>query len=163
MSKSNDFLSETVEKRISTPMGVKKVNVPKDLQTREDKMKKFFEGMEEPKNVNPNIQKKSEMEAGFFKQISKMIDLDTMWNGLLAYNPVFESERVVIDYLIDVRTKMQYASTGMFLLGFGALAKFGPVQMDTRLKIMGFTFSCMLGVIFAKLKTNVYSVEVISK
>lgn len=163
MSKNETHLAETVEKRVSTPMGVKKVNVPKDLQTRENEMKQFFEGMEEPQNTNPNIQKKSDMEMGFFKQLSKMVDFDVMWNGLLAYKPTFRSEQEVLDYLIKVRTRMQFAFASMFVVGFGTFATFGPYHLDMRLKVSGFMVSAFCGVIFAKLKTNIYSADIITR
>lgn len=163
MSAGEGPLTETVEKRVSTPMGVKKVRVPKDLRRREDEMKAFFEGMEEPSPANPNLRKKADGEAGLRKQLSDMVDLDVFWNGLLAYRPFFQAEREVLDYLVGIRSRMQMACGSLFLGGFGALALGGPLHFDARLKVAGACVSVLTGVIFAKLKVNQYSADVITR
>jgi hypothetical protein len=163
MSQNNDHLTETIEKTISTSFGDKKVHVPKDLQSRENKMKQFFEGIEEPSQNNPNLKKKSDVESQYKQQAREMINLDYMWNGLLSYKTTLHAERQVLTYIKDLQTKMQWAYGGLFMCGFTVYSTLRAYNFTPRMRISGYFMSAFMGVIFAKLKMNQYAMELIPR
>ena len=163
MSQKNDHLTQTIEKTISTSLGDKKVHVPKDLQSRENKMKEFFKGIEEPTKNNPNLKKKSEVESEYRNQFKEMINLDYMWNGILSYKTTLRAEKEVLDYIKELQTRMQWAYGGLFMCGFTVYSTVRAYNFTPRMRISGYFLSGFLGVIFAKLKMNQYAMDLIPR
>ena len=163
MSEHQSSSETTIRKTVETPFGAKQVEVPKDLQSREDEMKEYFQGMEEDSDSNPNIIKKSEAEAHFKNQFFEMINFDRMWNGILSYKPTMRAEADLLDYVRKLQTKLQWACAIGFCSSFWALSIYKPYFFTKSSRAMGFVVSGVTGVIYAKLKMSEYAIQLIPR
>ena len=163
MSDKNSHLPETVPKTVQTPIGAKKVKVPSDLQSREDSMKDYFQGMEKPGESNANIKKKSQTEVSVFSQIRKMINFDYMWKGLFTYQSDLIAETEILKYLHNLQWRLQIGYGSLFCAGFGAFSTVKFYYFSNLTRILGFLVSAFSGVIFAKLKVNHYATGLIPR
>lgn len=164
MNRQNPTTETPVERKVvPTPFGERNVQVPKDLQKHEREMKNYFEGIEDPKAQNPNIQKASDAREQFRSQIKGLLDFKRMWYGLLAYEPTLEAEKDVMAHLIKTHRKMQYVYSGGFCLLYGSMALVKRHTISPGNMLGGLAMSYLLGVILAKLKANEYAFLLIPK